>query len=132
MQQTGATLLPAKEGKAAQKTASAVLSTGLNATEAIARGFGLKSHAEMRAEAEVAKLAASGATAPPEAEAEPAADDIEAAEKRLAASIAEAEVEVHWIVVCKSLNTYCTLSCAEFFFLGRRLRIETLEEMLKF
>ncbi|KAK9916405.1 hypothetical protein WJX75_002219 [Coccomyxa subellipsoidea] len=76
----GATFMPAKDAKVARKISSNVLSSGLSATEAIARGFGLKSHAERRAEA-------SG-----EAAAQlPAEEAAAEAERRLAASIAEAE-----------------------------------------
>lgn len=73
--------MPAKDAKVARKISSNVLSSGLSATEAIARGFGLKSHAERRAEA-------SGETAAQLPAEETAAE----AERRLAASIAEAEV----------------------------------------
>jgi hypothetical protein len=68
----------------AQKTAATVLSGGLSATEALARGFGLKSHAERRAEATAAagQLLLDGAST------------VEDAEQRLAASIAEAEVRL--------------------------------------
>ncbi|BDA40415.1 probable glucoamylase at N-terminal half [Coccomyxa sp. Obi] len=83
----GATFMPAKDAAGARKTASKVLSSGLGATEAIARGFGLKSHAERRAEAAVA-----AATQLPGGE--EAAEHVHTAaeaERRLAASIAEAE-----------------------------------------
>ncbi len=73
--------MPAKDAKVARKTASNVLSGGLSATEAIARGFGLKSHAERRAES-------AGQDAPQL----PAGDAAEEAERQLAAGIAEAEV----------------------------------------
>ena len=50
----GATFLPAKDAKDAQKAVSNIVSGGLNATEALARGFGLKSHVEQRADKEAA------------------------------------------------------------------------------
>ncbi len=50
----GATFLPAKDAQDARKTVSKVMAGGLNATEAIARGFGLKSHVEQRTEREAA------------------------------------------------------------------------------
>lgn len=50
----GATFLPAKDAKDAQKAMSDIVSGGLNATEALARGFGLKSHVEQRADKEAA------------------------------------------------------------------------------
>ena len=88
--------MPAKDAADARKTASKVLSSGLGATEAIARGFGLKSHAERRAEAEAAAARLPGGEA---AAAEAAAqlptkpvDAAAEAERRLAVSIAEAEV----------------------------------------
>lgn len=62
-----------------------MLSGGLNATEAIARGFGLRSHAERRAEAEGVGQLQGGSD-------EEAVQDVAEAERRLAASIAEAEV----------------------------------------
>lgn len=79
----GATFLPAKDAKVAQKTAGKVLSTGLSATEAIARGFGLRSHAERRAQAEAAAVAEQLPDSGEEAAQE--------ADRQLAASIAEAE-----------------------------------------
>ncbi|CAK0787942.1 hypothetical protein CVIRNUC_011164 [Coccomyxa viridis] len=57
----GATFLPAKDAEDARHTVSDVFSGSLNATEAIARGFGLKSHVEQRAEREAARKAASEA-----------------------------------------------------------------------
>ncbi len=48
----GATFLPAKDAQDAQEAMSKVMAGGLNVTEAIARGFGLKSHVEQRAERE--------------------------------------------------------------------------------
>ena len=46
--------MPAKDAKDARQAVSNIMSGGLNATEAIARGFGLKSHVEQRAEREAA------------------------------------------------------------------------------
>ena len=64
----------------------------LGAAESVARAFGLKSHAERRAAATAAPGAAIGAAAPAAAElAFPSADDVAAADARLAACIAEAE-----------------------------------------
>lgn len=95
----GATFMPAKDAAGARKTASKVLSSGLGATEAIARGFGLKSHAERRAEAAATAATAAqlpgGVEAAAEAAAQLPAECIDAAaeaERQLAASIAEAEV----------------------------------------
>ena len=51
----GATFLPAKDAEDARHTVSDVFSSSLNATEAVARGFGLKSHVEQRAEREAAR-----------------------------------------------------------------------------
>ena len=50
----GATFLPAKDAEDARQAVSVVLSGSLNATEAIAWGFGLKPHVEQRAEREAA------------------------------------------------------------------------------
>ena len=47
--------MPAKDAEDARQTVSGVFSGSLDATEAIARGFGLKSHVEQRAEREAAK-----------------------------------------------------------------------------
>ena len=46
--------MPAKDAQDARKTMSKVMAGGFSATEAIARGFGLKSHVEQRAEREAA------------------------------------------------------------------------------
>ena len=47
--------MPAKDAEDARQTVSDVFSGSLNATEAIARGFGLKSHVEQRADREAAR-----------------------------------------------------------------------------
>ena len=47
--------MPAKDAEDARQTASDVFSGSLNATEAVARGLGLKSHVEQRAEREAAR-----------------------------------------------------------------------------
>lgn len=64
--------MPAKDAKDARQAVSNIMSGGLNATEAIARGFGLKSHVEQRAEREAALKAAS--TAEPSESASPVDD----------------------------------------------------------
>lgn len=69
LQCAGATFLPAKDAKDAQTAVSRVLSGGLSATEAIARGLGLKSHVEQRAEREAAQKVGDETVSCPELEA---------------------------------------------------------------